>query len=217
MIDAADVGERADAIKERIRRAGGADVQLMAVTKGFDRTAIDAAVAAGLPVVGESYAQECVAKLNDGPRPDGLEVHFIGGLQRNKVKKLVWVVDVWHSVDRESLVDEIGTRAPGAAIFVQVDISNEATKGGCAPGHVAELVARAGERGLVVRGLMGIAPLGPPAEARPGFRLLRKLVDELGLRECSMGMSADLEVAIDEGSTMVRVGTGLFGPRPTRS
>lgn len=217
MIDAADVGERADAIKERIRRAGGADVQLMAVTKGFDRTAIDAAVAAGLPVVGESYAQECVAKLNDGPRPDGLEVHFIGGLQRNKVKKLVGVVDVWHSVDRESLVEEIGTRAPGAAIFVQVDISNEATKGGCAPGHVAELVARAGERGLVVRGLMGIAPLGPPAEARPGFRLLRKLVDELGLRECSMGMSADLEVAIDEGSTMVRVGTGLFGPRPTRS
>lgn len=216
MIDVTEVVERVAAVRARIDRAGGDDVELMAVTKGFDRSAIDAATAAGLAVVGESYAQECVAKLNDRPRPDDLEVHFIGGLQRNKVKKLTGVVDVWHSVDRESLVDEIASRDPGAAIFVQVDISNESTKGGCAPAMVANLVDRAGERGLVVRGLMGIAPLGPPAAAQPGFRSLRRLVDALDLAECSMGMSADLEVAIDEGSTMVRVGTDLFGPRPNR-
>lgn len=213
MIDPDEVGRRLVALRARLGDGGGA-VRIIAVTKGFGTDAVDAAMACGLTDIGESYAQETVAKLRpDGPRPT---VHFIGGLQRNKVRRLAGVVDVWQSIDRPELVDEVAARAPGAQIMVQVDISGETTKRGCAPGRLPDLVGQARERGLDVVGLMGIGPLGDPEDARPGFRLLRGLVDEHGLRECSMGMTADLEVAVEEGSTMVRVGTALFGPRPPR-
>jgi PLP dependent protein len=188
-------------------------VLVVAVTKGFGAGAIDAAVGAGCARVGENYAQELLAKLPavTAARP---EVHFIGRLQSRKVRTLVGAVDVWQSIDRDALVDELARRQPGARVMVQVNVSAEPQKGGCAPGEAAALVTRARERGLAVEGLMTVGRTGPPAATRSGFRLLRSLVDELGVRHCSMGMSEDLDVAVSEGATMVRVGTSLFGERP---
>jgi pyridoxal phosphate enzyme (YggS family) len=191
-------------------------VAVLAVTKGFGPEAMAAAVAAGCPAVGENYAQELLAKLDalgalDVPRP---EVHFIGRLQSRKVRTVAGVVDVWQSIDRSVLVDEVAKRAPGARIMVQVNVSDEPQKGGCTPAEAPGLVAAARGAGLEVEGLMTVGRTGPPDAAREGFRMLRRLADEVGVRQRSMGMSEDLEVAVSEGSTMVRVGTALFGERP---
>jgi pyridoxal phosphate enzyme (YggS family) len=193
------------------------DVEIVAVTKGFGDWAIEAALDAGCAVIGENYAQELAAKRGVIERRSPT-VEFIGRLQTNKVRLVADLVDVWASVDRPSVATEIAKRAPGARILVQVDTTGDPAKGGCALKEVASLVATARERGLVVDGLMTVGPTGqPPESARSGFRVVRALVDELGLAVCSMGMSADLPIAVEEGSTQVRVGTGLFGPRPPRS
>ena len=142
------------------------------------------------------------------------EVHFIGHLQSNKVRLLAPVVDVWETVDRPTLARSIARAAPGSRVFVQVNTSGESQKSGCGPEETGALVADCRDEGLVVEGLMTIGPLAEPAAARPGFRLLRELADELGLVGCSMGMSADLEIAVEEGATHVRIGSALFGPRP---
>lgn len=214
MIEAAVVAERLADLRRRIESAGGGpDVVVVAVTKGFGPDAIEAAVGAGITDVGENYAQELLAKLAD-LRVPAPRVHFIGRLQSNKVRLLVGHVDLWQSVDRPSLVTELAKRAPGAAVLVQVNTSGEPQKGGCPEAEAPALVELARRHGLDVQGLMTVGPLGPPEAARPGFRRLRRLCDDLGLPVCSMGMTADLEVAVAEGATMVRVGTALFGPRP---
>ena len=220
MITSELVATRLRQVRERCAAAGNADVTIVGVTKGHGADAIRAAAGAGLVAVGESYAQELVAKHDELDFGGGSRwplVHFIGGLQRNKVRRIAGIVDLWQSVDRPELVEEIAKHAPGAEILVQVDISNEQAKGGCAPDDVADLVRRSTNAGLGVSGLMGIGPFGDPEEARPGFRMLRALVDDLRLPECSMGMSGDMEVAVEEGTTMIRVGTDLFGPRPQRA
>jgi len=216
-IESASVAARLDRLRHRIDEAGGSGITIVAVTKGFGPDAIDAAAAAGLNDVGENYAQECMAKLAEVTAEPCPRVHFIGHIQRNKVRRLVGLVDVWQGVDRVEIGREIAKRAPGAEVMVQVDLSGEETKSGCPPGEVEGLVAEMGDLGLQVTGLMGIGPLAEPEAARSGFRSMRRMVDELGLRECSMGMSGDLEVAVQEGTTMVRVGTDLFGPRPPRN
>jgi PLP dependent protein len=191
-------------------------VDLVGVTKGFGSWAIDAAVAAGCDAIGESYAQELIAKRDivERLRP---EVHFVGRLQRNKVRQLVGLVDVWCSLDRTSLIEEVARRSPGARVLVQVDTTGDPGKGGCALDDAPQLVDRARRAELEVLGLMTVGPTGqPPEAARPGFRAVRQLVDELGLAVCSMGMSDDLEIAVNEGSTEVRLGTALFGERPPR-
>jgi len=200
------------ALRDRIGRAGGDPerVTIVAVTKGHGPEVCRAAVGAGLTRLGENRAQELLAKSAEVA---DAEWHFVGRLQTNKVRALAPVVALWESVDRRPVIDELARRAPGARILVQVNISGEDAKGGCPPERTAGLVHAARDAGLEVRGLMGIGPIGPPEAARPGFRLLTALADELGLAERSMGMTADLEVAIEEGSTMIRVGTGLFGPR----
>ena len=198
-------------------RARLGDVEIVAVTKGFGEWAIDAAVDAGCTVIGENYAQELVSKREAVERR-APTVEFIGRLQTNKVRLVADLVDVWASVDRSSVIGEIAKRAPGARILVQVDTTGDPGKGGCAVGDVARLVTVAREQGLAVDGLMTVGPTGePPHAARSGFRIVRGLVDDLGLAVCSMGMSADLVVAVEEGSTEVRVGTALFGPRPPRA
>jgi hypothetical protein len=127
-------------------------------------------------------------------------------------------VHLWQSVDRPRLVAEVARWAPGARVLVQVALSAEAGKAGCAPSDAPALVASATEAGLVVEGLMGVGPTsGGPEAARPGFRRLRRMADELGLRTVSMGMSGDVPVALAEGATLLRVGTALFGPRPSRA
>lgn len=208
-----ELQRRIGAVHERIKSVGGdpAAVTLLAVTKGFDRSAVDLAVAAGLLDLGENYAQELVAKADTAPA--GVRWHAIGRLQRNKVRQLAPHVALWQSVDRSDLGAEIAKRAPGASVLVQVNVSGEEQKGGCEPGGVAALVADLRADGLDVQGLMAVGATGGPAAVRPGFALLRHLADDLALPLRSMGMSGDLEVAVEEGSTMVRVGTALFGPR----
>lgn len=215
-VDGVDsVVERVGHLRERMARAGGPGVRIVAVSKTFPAAAIDAAVAAGIADIGENYAQEAVAKLKE--ISSAPTVHFIGRLQRNKVRHLAPFVHLWQSVDRPELVAEIAKRSPGATVLLQVDISGEDSKGGCDPNAVEDLLSTANDHGLRVAGLMGVAPLLEPERARPGFRRLRRLVDDLHLEECSMGMSADLEVAVAEGATMVRVGRDVFGPRPART
>ena len=201
---------------ETIERSWTHRVDLVGVTKGFGPEAIDAAVAAGHDAIGENYAQELLDKRStiERLRP---EVQFIGRLQRNKVRQLVDLVDVWCSLDRASVVEEVAKRASGARVLIQVDTSDDPAKGGCELSEVATLVDLARERNLSVLGLMTVGPTGGSADAtRAGFREVRALVDRLGLSVCSMGMSADLDIAVQEGSTQVRVGTALFGPRPIR-
>ena len=211
VVDATVISGRLSALRERISRIGGERVQIIGVTKTHDVELVRAAMAAGITEIGENYAQETVAKLTGlDARPT---VHFIGQLQRNKVRKLVGLVDVWQTIDRIELGAEIAKRDPGARVMVQVDISGEDAKGGCLPADTGRLVDDLRGTGLEVIGLMGVGLLAEATEARPGFRLLRSLVDELGLAECSMGMSGDLDIAVEEGSTMVRVGKGLFGHR----
>ena len=201
---------------DAVERAWTHHVAVVGVTKGFASDAIDAAVVAGCDAVGENYAQELIDKRAtvERLRP---EVQFIGQLQRNKVRQLAGLVDVWCSLDRVSVIDEVAKRAPGARVMVQVDTTDDPAKGGCSVDDVAALVDRATELGLRVEGLLTVGPTGGDSEsARSGFRQVRALVDRLGLTECSMGMSGDIAVAIAEGSTQVRVGTALFGQRPPR-
>jgi hypothetical protein len=209
------VAERAALVRERIARSGGRSVDIVAVTKGFGPEAIEAAWAAGLTRIGENYAQETVPKVRaaaeHGATP---EVHFIGQLQTNKVKLLAPVVSVWETLDRVHLVDEVAKRAPGARVLVQVDATGEPGKGGCALAGLDDLVDRARAAELRVEGLMAVGPTdGEPAATRAAFRITRTALDRLGLSVCSMGMSGDLEIAVEEGATLVRVGTALFGAR----
>jgi pyridoxal phosphate enzyme (YggS family) len=223
-VTAASVAAHRDAVLARIAATGRdpATVTVVAVTKGFGPEAMVAAVEAGLVDVGENYAQECAGKIGpvlDRLAADGVtarpRLHFIGRLQSNKVRLVAPHVALWQSVDRASLGVEIARRVPGAAVLVQVNVSDEPAKGGCAPGEVDGLVARLRDLGLDVQGLMAVGRTGTPDDARPGFAWLRSACDRLRLPTCSMGMTDDLEIAVAEGSTMVRVGSALFGMRPS--
>ncbi len=211
-----DLAERLAAVRARIdAAAAGRPVRLVAVTKGFGDDVVAAALAAGLEDLGESYAGELAAKAAAvAERGAAVRWHFVGRIQRNKVRTVAPVVDLWHGVDRAAAGREVAKRAPGAAVLVQVNVTGEAHKGGCVPANTAALVDELRAEGLDVRGLMAMGPAGPPEGARAGFRTLARLADELGLPERSMGMTGDLEVAIEEGATIVRVGRGLFGERP---
>ncbi len=210
------VAERLATVRDRIGRAGGHRVTVLPVTKTFGVEACFAAFAAGCPDVGENYTQEIVSKLGSVDRPFG--VHFIGQLQSNKIRQLAPIVSMYESVDRLSLVAELAKRVPGASVLIQAAALAEPGKGGCALDAVPALVAAAQDAGLSVRGLMTVGPTtGGPESARQGFRAVRQLMDRLGLSVCSMGMTNDLEVAVQEGSTQVRVGSALFGERPPAS
>lgn len=207
------VAERLQVVRQKITDAGGVDVEVLAVTKGHPVDAVEAAAAAGLRAVGENYAQELVSKF--AGRSFDLAVHFIGQLQSNKVRHIAGLVDVYETLDRAGLVGEIAKRAPGARVLVQVNTTGEPNKGGCVPGGIPALVEQARVAGLDVNGLMTVGPTeGGPEAARPGFRAVRRLCDDLGLTTCSMGMSDDFIVAVQEGSTRVRLGSVLFGMRP---
>ena len=216
MIDAGHVRERLAAVRERIAGAGRApdDVVVVAVTKGFGVDAVEAAAAAGVADVGENYAQELAEKHRVGGG-SGRRWHFLGRVQRNKVRSIASLVDVWQGVDRVAAGEEIARRAPGATVLVQVRTpGDDPARNGCDAGDVSELVERLEGLGLAVPGLMAVGPPGPPELARPVFRTVSALADRLGLAVRSMGMTDDLVVAVEEGSTMVRVGRGLFGVRP---
>ena len=207
------VAERLQAVHDRIARAGGSAVAVLPVTKSFGVAACWAAYHAGCTAIGENYAQEVVAKFA-GQRPP-FEVHFIGQLQTNKVRMLAPIVSLFGAVDRLSQVRELAKRVPGARVLVQVAAPGTKGKGGCPIADVPSLIELATSARLVVEGLMAVGPIeGGPEAARPLFRSVRALTTQLGLATCSMGMSDDLEIAVQEGSTQVRIGTALFGERP---
>lgn len=203
-------------VRDRITRAGGgAEVAILPVTKSFGPEAIAAVRSAGYDAVGENYVQEVLAKAD---ALGDIELHFIGQLQTNKVRQLAGRVALYETVDRVRLVDEIARRDPGSHVLLQVNTAQADGKGGCPLGDIDELFETALAAALHVDGLMTVGPTDGGAEAaRPGFRLVRQAVDRLGLSVCSMGMSADLEVAVAEGSTQVRIGTALFGARVVRT
>ena len=211
--------DRLDEIRTRIDRAAPdpGSVTLVAVTKGFGPDAVRTSVAAGL-AVGENYADELVAKAVEmagdvGPTP---EWHYLGAIQRNKVARLAPLVSCWQSVGRIEEGRAIARRHPGARILIQVDVVGLPGRSGVRPEGVGELVAALRDENLDVAGLMTVGPPGDPEEARSGFRTVSRLADALELPIRSMGMTGDIEVALSEGSTMVRVGRALFGDRPRR-
>lgn len=223
-IDPGRVAERVRTLRNRILELGGERVAVVAVTKGHPVGAWVAAAEAGCDAVGENYAQELTAKIEQCPgRIAPLPVHFIGTVQTNKVRLIADVVDLWQGVDRLSVATEIARRhaPPGGAtprsaarVLVQVDTTGESSKSGCPPGDLGTLVTATRAVGVEVAGLMTIGPTGGDRRARrASFGLLRRLVDEHGLGICSMGMSEDYEDAVECGSTMVRIGSALFGPR----
>lgn len=185
------VAERVAEVRGRI----GDGVRIVAVTKGFEVDVAREAVAAGLVDLGENYAQELVRKAGAVPEA---RWHFLGHVQRNKVAGLRPHVAVWQGVDRE-------LDLPGD-VLVQVNLSGLPQRNGVSWDEVPALCAAMSN----VKGVMGVAGPGDP---RPQFRRLARLARDLGLTEVSMGMSGDYEVAVEEGATMVRLGTALFGPR----
>ena len=209
-----DVVANLERIRNRIADAGGdaQRVRVVAVTKGHDVDAVRAAIGAGLEDIGENYAQELIAKAESvgdlQPR-----WHFIGQLQRNKVRQISHLVHLWQSVDRLRLGEEIATRAPGAAVLAEVNLTDDPHRGGQRPGLVPGLVDGLRDLGLEVRGLMAVGRTGDPSAVREGFATVSRLADELDVEERSMGMSEDLELAVAEGATMVRIGTALIGRR----
>lgn len=207
-------------IETACRRAGRdpSDVTLVAVTKGHDAADVERYVLQhGHRVLGENRAQELRDKR--ALLPADIEWHFIGNLQRNKVKYLTGVAVV-HSLATPRLADALDQQAEkegrSMRVLLEVNVAGEATKHGADPEEVAALARYV--RGLAhlrLEGLMTMAPYSDdPEAARSVFRAARSLRDELGLRELSMGMSNDFEVAVEEGATLVRVGTALFAPAP---
>jgi pyridoxal phosphate enzyme (YggS family) len=206
---AARVVEVRDRIATAAARAGrdpGA-ITLVAATKTVDVARVQQVVDAGVVDIGENRAQELVAKT----AVEGARWHFLGQLQRNKVRQLAPWVGCWQSVDRAELGAEIARRAPGARVLVEVNVGEETQKGGCAPAAVPALVDALRTDGLDVAGLMTVPPHDD--DPRRWFAQLREQAADLGLAELSMGMTDDFELAIEEGATMVRVGRALFGPR----
>jgi pyridoxal phosphate enzyme (YggS family) len=190
-------------------------IRLIAVTKTVSAERVREAVEFGVRDAGENRLQEALAKqtaLKDLP----LTWHFIGHLQTNKAKKVVESFDVVQSVDRMELARKLNENTQGRlAVLIEVELGNEETKSGVASEDLPQLLeqVKACDR-LDVQGLMAIPPYFENAEdSRPSFARLRELASTFGLRELSMGMSHDFEVAIEEGATMVRVGTALFGER----
>jgi PLP dependent protein len=213
---AEEVAARLDEVRQRVARAGSDPdaIRIVAVTKGFGNDAVTAAVLAGLLDVGENYAQELLDKTGDAP-PD-VRWHFLGLVQRNKVSRLAPWVRAWHGLDRRTAAEAVAKARPGVEVFIEVNVSGVASRPGCDPADVDALVAHCRSLPLDVSGLMAVGPVGDLEGSRRCFRSLAQKARQLGLRELSMGMSDDFEVAVAEGATTLRLGRVLFGPRPGR-
>ena len=212
------VRERIAAAAERAGRRAD-DVLLIAVSKTVEAERVKEAIDAGAVALGENRVQEAKAKVAALGHP--VPWHLIGHLQTNKVKDALATFDVLQTIDRLDLARECERRAAGAGrpvdVLLEVNVASEPQKSGFAPDAVAAALEAIGDMAhLKVCGLMAIPPAVERAEeSRPAFRALRALAERHGLGELSMGMSGDFEVAVEEGATMVRVGTAIFGPRPT--
>jgi pyridoxal phosphate enzyme (YggS family) len=228
--------ENIDIVRRRIeqacRRAGrdSSEVTLLAVSKTFSADRIREAVRAGLRDIGENYVQELLEKRNQLSAED-IRWHFVGHLQSNKVKYIAGWIDLIHAVDTGGLAAEIDRRARAAGrvldLLVEVNTTGENSKFGVRPSDTVEFVrSLASLKNVRVAGLMTIGPFLPdPEGSRPMFnelRLLKERVARLGqgnvtMRHLSMGMTGDFEVAIEEGATIVRIGTAIFGSRTKKA
>ena len=220
-------------VRERVelatRKAGRSaeSVCILAVSKRQSVALISAAVAAGQQAFGENYLQEAIPKVTALADED-IQWHFIGKIQSNKTGAVAEHFDWLHTVDRKRIALRLNAQRPDSLaplnVCIQVKLAAEASKSGIAPAQLLELAAIVADLpNLKLRGLMCIPPATEqPESARPYFRRLRQLYDELraaghSVDTLSMGMSSDLEIAISEGATLVRIGTAIFGPRPPRA
>jgi pyridoxal phosphate enzyme (YggS family) len=219
-----DVSSRDEVIAGAVKRLraslddlGGSRVRIVGVAKGFPWSDVRAAIASGVGMIGENYAQEIRAKYGAVPVEERPELHFIGRLQSNKIQQLAPLVSVWQTVDRDRLVDELARRLPGARVMIQVNFTGEADKGGCEPGDLESIVDRARRRDLMVVGMMVVGPTSGDRDlTRRTFAEAAQRRADLGLVDLSMGMSGDIDLAVEAGSTMVRVGSMVFGSRPPK-
>jgi pyridoxal phosphate enzyme (YggS family) len=215
------LGERLAAVRERIARAAArarrdpAEITLLAVTKLFPAEVIREGYQLGLREFGENYVQEFERKAPEVADLPDVRFHLIGHLQSNKAKKAAELFHVIQTVDSPKLARRLNDAGRQLEVMLEVKLSEEEAKRGAAPEELAELIAAVRACGnLRLLGLMTMPPWTEDAEAsRPYFRRLRELAELHGLRRLSMGMSHDLEAAIEEGATCVRVGTALFGER----
>jgi len=228
---AEQIRERLVRVRERIARAAeragrsADDITLIAVSKTFDSTTVQQAVDAGARDLGENRVQEAIAKV--GVVKGEARWHLIGHLQSNKARQAVEAFDVIHTIDSNQLADRLdriaGDLGRRPSVLVQVDLAHEPTKSGADESELPAIVeALESASHLEFRGLMTLPPFFDlPEQARPYFRKLREILEGLNrdrstdqrLTELSMGMTNDFEVAIEEGATMVRVGTAIFGVR----
>lgn len=210
-----------DVVRERIERAAErarrnpADVLLLAVTKIFPASAIRQGYDLGLRDFGENYVQEFEGKAPETANLDGARFHLIGHLQSNKSKKAAELFQVIQTVDSARLAARLNEAGRALDVMLEVKLSEEQAKSGADPAALTELIAAV--RGCANLRLLGLMTMPPwsddPEAARPYFRRLRELAGQHGMAQLSMGMSHDIETAIEEGSTCVRVGTALFGKR----
>jgi pyridoxal phosphate enzyme (YggS family) len=211
------------AIRAACRRAGRSpdQVLLVAVSKTVELERVRLAIEAGVAALGENRVQEARDKIEALGHP--VPWHLIGHLQTNKARDAVKLFDCIQSVDRIDLAKELDRRARAIGktvdALLEVNVGEEPQKGGARPDEVKSLLDAISALGAIrIRGLMAIPPAGADAEqSRPHFRRLRELRDACGVEHLSMGMSADYEVAVEEGATIVRVGTAIFGPRAAPS
>jgi pyridoxal phosphate enzyme (YggS family) len=223
---ATNLGTIREQIASAAQRSGrnASDIRLVAVSKTHPADAVARAAAAGQTIFGESRVQEARDKIP--ACPSGLDWHFIGHLQKNKVRQALPLFSFFHSIDSTALaqaIDRIAgeTKKPAEGLL-EVNVSGEETKHGFTPDELRKGFAALGKLPhLRIRGLMAMAPYSEnPEDARPVFRALRELRDELQsahghpLPELSMGMSGDFVPAVEEGATLVRVGSSIFGDRP---
>ncbi len=212
---------RLAAVRDRIARAAErahrdpAEITLLAVTKIFPAAAIEEAYQLGLREFGENYVQEFEGKAPQVGRLEGARFHLIGHLQSNKSKKAAELFQVIQTVDSAKLARRLNEAGPTLDVMLEVKLSEEDAKSGAGPAELPEIIDAVRQcQNLRLAGLMTMPPWTEDAEAsRPFFRRLRQLAEQHGLRGLSMGMSHDLETAIEEGATCVRVGTALFGKR----
>ncbi|MAW92393.1 MAG: YggS family pyridoxal phosphate-dependent enzyme [Acidimicrobiaceae bacterium] len=210
------VADRVGSILEMVSSRSSNQVTIVAVTKGFGVDAIKAAAKAGIYDIGENYAQEMMKKrdlLEDLDEGKNCRWHFIGNLQRNKVRKISSSVFMWQTTDSFALGEEIAKRSISPKLLLQVNMTGAETQGGIPPSQVPSLVEKFEESGINIEGLMTIGASRDRDATLVCFQELKKLANMLGLAECSMGMSDDYDLALEAGATILRLGRAIFGNR----
>ncbi len=215
-----DIEQNLKNVKERITKSAlrvyrhPENIKLIAVTKTFPVDTIKKAIDLGINSIGETKVQEAKKKFEEIGRK--VEWHMVGHLQSNKTKDAVKIFDVIHSIDRMKIAKKLSDECLGLnkkmPVLVEVNLTED--KFGVKPEEIVEFVNEIKKlEGIEIEGLMTIAPLVEPEETRPHFRKLKELALKCKLKELSMGMSNDFQVAIEEGATMIRIGTAIFGER----